>query len=238
MRSPSPAYCTIRAKEPPDPSDLTDCSRATVMRSAASHLKPGGMFLRKQEHFVYVSCLCESGDLLSQWRAYAGGGGFSIGFATASLREIVMPEGTRLLDSLTPRLRVERVRYGTRARRAMVTRVLKQIAPRPVGSPGVQGWVRAQSIVLPALASVKTDAFAEEKEWRLIFVGRRELHFRPGPLSIIPYVEVPFGRSAIKEIVIGPGGESELRRLGVERLLEAVGAREVVVRQSRAPFRG
>jgi len=47
-------------------------------------------------------CFCESGDLLSQWRGYAGGvGGFAIGFPRevrlTHLRALIseMPDGTR-----------------------------------------------------------------------------------------------------------------------------------------------
>jgi hypothetical protein len=63
-----------------------DESRATVMRSVADHLEPGGIFLRKPAHSVYVACFCEEGDLLSQWRAYGPSGGYAIGFRTSNLR--------------------------------------------------------------------------------------------------------------------------------------------------------
>ena len=29
---------------------------------------------------LFVTCFCSNGDLLSQWRAYAGSGGYAVGF--------------------------------------------------------------------------------------------------------------------------------------------------------------
>src|SRR5262249_36099575 len=53
-----------------------DCSKATLLRSAAEHLdQPGEIFASRQWHAVYVACFCESEDLLSQWRGGGGSGG-------------------------------------------------------------------------------------------------------------------------------------------------------------------
>ena len=223
----------------------SDGSRATVMRSAADHLKPGGPFLRKQEHVVYVACFCEDGDLLSQWRGYGSPGGYAIGFRAASLREIrpldLGDSGEIAATALPLPVRLVQVRYGPPAAERMIQQVLRDIAPKPVGSPGVGGWVRAQSLVLPALAKIKHEAFSEEKEWRLMVVGSRgfeEVSFRSGNLGAIPYVKLTIPVSAVVKVVVGPGREQLVRLRGVERLLSEHSLDHTAIQPSKAPFRG
>jgi hypothetical protein len=92
---------------------------------------------------------------------------------------------------------------------------------------------------MPALATVKHDAFREEKEWRLLVVTDAvRTQFRTSKLGLVPYVTLTLGEGAIKEIVVGPGSHPDLRARGVERLLESVGLQTVKVRPSEAPFRG
>ncbi len=95
------------------------------------------------------------------------------------------------------------------------------------------------------LAEVKHGAFEAEAEWRLIHRHTRgeDTHFRVGGVGLVPYVKLHFpltleGQPAIREIVVGPGGERELRREALERLLKAIGSPETEIRLSDAPFRG
>jgi hypothetical protein len=140
-----------------------------------------------------------------------------------------------------------RVRYGDAAVEDAIATVLQRIAPEPVGHPGVQGYARAQSVVLPALAGIKHDAFREEREWRLVVVTDEHVpSFRTGPLGVTPYIEVGYPPGAIADVVIGPGPETQVRERGVRQLLAKHathqppedGGDAVVVRSSVAPFRG
>jgi len=232
-------------------------SRAMVMQSAADQLEPGGLFAQRQYHSAYVACFCEDGDLLSQWRAYGAAGGYAIGFRAASLREMEPDVGE--LGNIRDLEAVEevelpplpaglvKVRYGPHAVESAVSTVLRDVAPEPVGHPGVTGFYRARSLVLPALAEIKHEAFAEEREWRLIAVasiGEADVYFRSGPLGVTPYVNLQLPVGSIAEVVVGPGREQELRQRGVERLLTERGLLtegglgDVAIRNSRAPFRG
>jgi hypothetical protein len=159
------------------PEGSAEGSRATAIRSAADHLEPGGTFAQRQYHSAYVACVCEDGDLLSQWRAYGGAGGYAIGFRSASLREM-QPDAGELVPESVDRGAFEaaepppltaglvQVRYGSKAVESALATVLRDIAPEPVGHPGVAGFYQARSVVLPALAEIKHDAFEEEREWR------------------------------------------------------------------------
>jgi Protein of unknown function (DUF2971) len=238
---------------PPGTEGSADDSRATVMRSAADHLEPGGEFARMQYHSAYVACFCEDGDLLSQWRAYGAAGGYAIGFHTSALREIppldVRPpigEGIdpEELEGLKPEplpVRLVQVRYGSPAVESAIATVLREVAPEPVGFPGVQGFHKARTVVIPELAEVKHPAFSEEREWRLIVVGsigEEAVSFRTGSLGVIPYVELDLPAGVIAEVVVGPGREPPLRHHDVERLINERRLDDVQIRHSAAPFRG
>lgn len=211
--------------------------------------------------YIYVSCFCEQGDLLSQWRGYGASGGFAIGFSRRALAKLcpierdapvlVSPaESSAVGPQLVRRLQgnggepiavdLAPIDYGASAVTSMIAEVLEAITPRqPRGHPGVTGYFQVQNLILPALAKVKDDAFEEEREWRLIIVGPpAEVRFRSGSLGIIPYTTVPFDLTAIEEVVIGPGPHMELREQGVARLLAAAGVAGVTITRSQAPFRG
>jgi hypothetical protein len=211
-------------------------SRATIMRSAAYELTPGGNDARRQYHFVYVACFCEAGDLLSQWRSYGAPGGYAVGLRTSRLR-LVRPAEEEARDTVSEEIEqaatLVQVRYGDAAVEEAVTSVLQTVAPEPTGHPGVLGFHRAQSVV--ALARIKHAAFSEEREWRLVVVsGPTKPSFRVGPLGVTPYISLWYPVDAIVEVVVGPGPEQRLRAQGVERLV----GEEVTVRSSNAPFRG
>lgn len=211
-------------------------SRAAVMRSAAEHLTSRG----PQYHAVYVACFCAVNDLLSQWRSYGAPGGYAVGFRTDLLRRVRPVEpgartGGTLAMAEEETAKLIQVQYGVAAMEEVVGTVLRTIAPQPVGSPGVMGYARAQSVVLPALAGIKHTAFSEEREWRLVVVTDQHAPaFRTGPLGVTPYVPLGYPCEAIAEVVIGPGPEQRLRERGVQLLVGG----DVAVRSSVAPFRG
>ncbi len=246
---------------PPESEDSPDCSRATLLRSAAEHLdQPAGIFASRQWHAVYVACFCESEDLLSQWRGYGSSGGFAIGFRRSSLEALERAATPSLDERLatllagsqevverpsSPRtptdIRLAKVAYGEEAVDAVVDDVLRRIAEEPTTHPVAQGYYRSKTVLLPSLATIKHGAFREEREWRLIIsasFGEASVEFRMAHLGVIPYVELPLPERAIVSVVVGPGEQSELRRHGVERLLDENGLEDVEVRDTTAPFRG
>jgi hypothetical protein len=124
----------------------------------------------------------------------------------------------------------------------MIDNVPRQIARRPSAHPGVDGWAAAVLLAMPALAAIKHEAFAEEREWRLLVAkigGAPSEKFRVTALGLVPYVELPVDlRAALHEIVVGPGNHSDVRTLGVARILQYLGLRDVSIRASSAPYRG
>ena len=222
------------------------------MRSAAAHFAPGlelvardhqgspvddPFYAGQRYHFAYVACFCEDGDLLSQWRGYGAAGGYAVGFHAAALRlaQLDQPERVSRWEPTEEAAALVRVRDGDAAVKDAIADVLGTIAPAPTGHPGVTGYSRAQSVVLPALAGIKHAAFAEEREWRLTVVTDAHTpSFRIGPLRVTPYITLRYPPDTIAEVVVGPGPEPELRAQRVQLLVGS----EIAVRSSDAPFRG
>lgn len=186
---------------------------------------------------MFVACLSEKHDQLGQWRAY-GQGGYAIGFRRDKLADVAL---------LGP------VSYGIEAVTALCDEVIEHFDHFDTHElAGVQersevaqrlGYVEAVSYCLPKIALVKHESFAEEHEWRLV-KPRYDLEFegisvRFAGNRAIPYVMCPFEKSAVAEIVIGPGGD-----LHSERAVRALLAEndydhaKITISHSTAPFRG
>lgn len=192
---------------------------------------------------VFVSCLCENPDLLSQWRGYPpAGGGYAVGFRPARLpsrppllRKVIYNESkqTAILRTLfEPSCAAL---FGATDRRRMQSAFLKFVLPGLGASLGELGY------------SFKHPGFEEESEWRLV-----TLHHRPalphesvkarasGP-QLIPYIETPIevsGEGAIAEVVVGPSGHPELAMRAVQDCLASAGCNaSKMVRHSTVPLR-
>lgn len=170
---------------------------------------------------VYVTCFCESGDLLSQWRAYGSDHGYAIEFKTAALDAAMEKvEGYSHATMLAP------VRYGVEAAATVLTTALEDVSKDTnLGHVGVHAHLMALRLST-LLATVKHPGFSEEREWRAIAgfeMGYRGLaRFRSSPIAIIPYMEVPFPRDAVISIRVGPGRHIDVRQQGVQQLLDSL----------------
>lgn len=203
----------------------------------------------ENEERAYITCFCEKDDLLSQWRGYAGAGGYALGFNSLKL-DPVQSDGL-----FTPRMM--RVLYGAVQAREALDEVVTKLASSPTAHPGVQAWYEEIN-VLRVLATVKNPGFAEEREWRTVttshynkrkygaaaFAPEKEhfrLEFRSGGLGIVPYVARKFPAEALVSVTIGPGGDNLLRRRALIQLIEeslpAEVASTVEIRVSKVPFR-
>jgi hypothetical protein len=143
--------------EYPEYPDALAYTAASMMLGAAESIQPNA---RHDEYFqvaVYVTCFCEEPDLLSQWRGYAAGGGFAIGFSTSALTELrpvetEVPARVRLTSLATadspagdsaetyrpPPLpvRLAPIRYGESAVSRLIEEVVREVTPiRPTGHP-------------------------------------------------------------------------------------------------------
>lgn len=198
--------------------------------------------IRTSTFGVFVACFCDSGDLLSQWRAYGSDHGYAVEFSTESL-EAALAGRPFLVGSA-----LHRVRYGEVPAQEMVGRALESVGDTNLNHPGVKAWHKAVELTA-MLATVKDPGFREECEWRLIGalapysggppkakLDDSGIRFRATPIAIVPYIELSIALDAIVSIRIGPGRYGDVRQAGVEALLSAIGSKAKVVR-SVVPLR-
>lgn len=223
------------------PEGSAECSRAAIVMGARSYIEEGNSAQLSGYFSPYVACFCEEGDLLSQWRGYASGGGYAIGFKSEALRQVALIDprtGNQAPSMMGSEVNLIRVTYGPDAISEMVSSVIGKIAPRPQAHSGVHGHYQAGTVVIPALARIKHEAFREEREWRLLTAPESAVaEFRTSGLGLVPYLTLKIDSAAIQEVVVGPGSHMNLRLEGVRRLLKKLELSRVV-RRSEAPFRG
>lgn len=203
---------------------------------------------------VYVACFCESGNLLSQWRAYGQAGGYSLGFEIEESWPTI---------SLTPKgsyweTRLQKVIYSVEAQKRRINSLLRKCfeaidehpAPKPGEAAGVELEVAGfiYELLLDEIATFKNPAFEEEREWRLV-VRRRWIDFGedkdpdPAPKfrrsrgSLVPYLELHPGEPKIplKSIRFGPSLERKRVETPLRLLLSSCGFGEVSIEGSDVP---
>src|SRR5215216_3035907 len=117
-----------------------------------------------QNFRMFITCFCEDGDLLSQWRGYGADQGYALGFDTETLQAFNSSETLQALSPnvLIPFCEIIPVQYGIANPTEYFAQELKW-ASRRSGHPGVAEWHNSERL-LPRLACVKHPGFAEERE--------------------------------------------------------------------------
>ncbi len=89
---------------------------------------------------------------------------------------------------------------------------------------------------------IKSSAFQEEKEWRLVStqgITNERLSFRPSRSMLTPYFKFLLGRereSYLRSVVVGPTPHQELAEMATRNLLSRSLGR-IEVKSSKAPYR-
>lgn len=185
---------------------------------------------------VYVACFCESGDLLSQWRAYGSDHGYAI-----EMRAEALASTLSALPAYQPATGLDRVRYGRDAAIEIVRMAVESVRDFNLNHPGVKAEYKSRELTA-LLALVKHLGFHEETEWRIFAAFNPDyspppVHFRPTPIAIVPYIELKLPPDAIVSVRVGPGATADVREAGVRQLLNSLGSKATVYR-SEVPFRG
>jgi hypothetical protein len=195
---------------------------------------------------VFLLCLCEDGDLLSQWRSYAtGAAGYSLGFEAGELNTLVQFSAGEagLEQPLSCTLR--KVNYD-RAQHVSVIRdiVHSVLAILKALSPGMTAG-DAGALIADAIAVTrdhlfefypffKDPGFREENEWRLVFsfglsTDRTTFwKFRALGTHLVPYLDiraavrsgVKMGRLPIGRVTVGPVASPGLAEAAIRLFLK------------------
>ncbi|MBD9562967.1 DUF2971 domain-containing protein [Pseudomonas sp. PDM09] len=149
---------------------------------------------------IFVCSFSQSGDLLSQWRAY---GSYAIEFDG----ELISSNKSGCLyDSKEKKSRaftsvVDTLREVGRSHRAN---------PHGMGEDGMAAYAE----LIKTAATFKHQSFEEEREVRMIrgvdFDDSFEVKFRPRGNILIPYIEVEVPFESIKAVHIGPMPNQEV----------------------------
>jgi hypothetical protein len=210
-------------------------------------------------------CLSLEGDLLIQWRGYAANAtGFSIGFS----KEYFLSLSERLTEKKDLVLFLQKVEYEVTEQEGLIRPTyenIKQIIdsgrlklPRPRGlldqrsdgdiekefeefKKSRMNFFTTTMKLIPKLYAIKTDAFREEKEWRLISHLLREKEsclYRSLNDRIVPYKIINLAKLEIEPIIevkIGPKNKTPISV--VKNFLTMHGFTNVIVSQSSATLR-
>jgi hypothetical protein len=199
-------------------------------------------------------CLSEDGDLLSQWRGYADNGqGLSIGFNQKYFEKL----SKKLKSEDTKSFSLRQVLYERNAQeerlRPLYNGLMKGFnLEKAETNAGKANKLRTVMTILQGimessihLFDLKSPAFSEEKEWRLI-AGLVKAHepgdkadcqFKASPDRLVPYRLLnleKIGIPVINKIILGPKHRSDE---GIIRIfLRNFGFGEVEVIKSKVPY--
>jgi len=212
-------------------------------------------------------CLSEEGDLLSQWRGYAADAtGVAVGFHSAYLEWL--SETSRW--GKRSGFNLKKVEYDVQAHDALVAptyaevkRLIESGAFTPPGRRSLLGDARTDEeierddkiiqrtnmlasltifTIVAQLFLLKSPAFREEREWRLIsFLVKGtsdECSYRSVDNQVVPYREYEFreiDRCPIAEVILGPKHLSPVQ--AVRDFLKQNGFGDVKVVRSSATYR-
>lgn len=196
---------------------------------------------------VYVLCFSEAHDQLSQWRGYTEyGRGVCLSIGSTVLVERMQAYGWTFQNC-----RYNRISQFTWAE-AILSRMRRQAA---VNRAAIEEdktlhfdtvLQNSLSDLLQVAATIKNEAFAEEREVRFISpvinVGDERIAYRAGKTTRIPYVQFRLIEHdddlAVHEIMVGPGPTQQLMLSHIAGIVRQNGVGETcIVSASEIPYR-
>lgn len=192
---------------------------------------------------VFVASLSEKGDLLSQWRGYAGGSGVSIAFSWEQLQRKATDNGYRLVKCI----------YNDGEKLRIAEEYLREQIDLAGPSPSHHfNWTIAAKF-LPYASMFKDPSFFEEQEWRLVSPPMAtNILTRPTSSGLVPYtifdlVDATVDHKSnsgeqltdicISEVKIGPNREQRLQMDSLGMLFRQHKVRARNTSLSSVPYR-
>ncbi len=221
----------------------------------SSTVEPSSSGIRSELTDAFVVCFCEDPNLLSQWRAYSNGGGYSIEFdlQKATLTPL---RNFRLRQQFRSKVSCETDRQRATLKELLgsiegTTRDLETKKLVPIDDDPEQFLAKVMDTLLPSwLYTVKDPSFEVENEWRLVclpsvsengYTSPQEVQFRTARIGLIPYIEIGPGKEhpklPITSIKCGPNVGRDLGEHAVKLLLRKYEYSGVEVTSSSIPLR-
>ena len=218
-------------------------------------------YYEEQQAFdTYIFCLSEhqptdNDGLLSMWRGY-GQHGNGVALVFDSSKVTVVQESPLLFVKVSYVTDVERAQELTRILNEWIE--LTQKLGLPDDQLHLASW-NAFSLIKSHALITKNSGFAEENEWRVIYVPERDgngllkpyLHYHVGERGVEPKLKYKIGHlpgvsaddlaldRILDRIILGPSHSSPLAKKSVERLLDTLGKPNLkpLLRASGIPLR-
>jgi hypothetical protein len=172
---------------------------------------------------ICAACFCKNGDLLSQWRGYAGGGhGYAIGFDVDVLMQIA--DRSEFI--------LGRCIYERETQQDIVRQVVAHCIRNEMdfGDEAMGVSRPLADLLFRYGVFFKDPSFRDEEEWRLvsytISYDDKQLKFRTGSSMLTPFYALSITHEdglPIRRIIVGPCPHMELARSAVTSLLMSYG---------------
>lgn len=191
-----------------------------------------------REVAVFVFSLTSHKDQLSQWRAYAGGGGgYALGFSSEVLAAITKEEQARLVPcEYDEAVQLELLR-------PVILEMVRRADALPRDSRGLDLYGEFATRFAEVAASIKHHSFEEECEWRLVFgpgLDPGRTGARASGSLLVPFYKCSIRRGGlypIAEIVVGPSSNPDLAGRSLRYITSSKFEWPVVVKFSKSSLR-
>jgi hypothetical protein len=196
-------------------------------------------------HYI-VSLSCDGGDRLSQWRAYSGRNGYSIGWKKTTIEALVKEHGYELAEceyEAYQQVDLIKAVLSDALRRWQATGLQIDSTRYNFYPEPIETFIRQKNTFDHEFARVaavcKSKSYIEEQEWRIILRhdGVADVSFRQGKTMPVPYINCPLHREKAAIVTCGPNLEMDLCMRTMHFLFKKYGWTNVDVRYSRIPPR-
>lgn len=186
---------------------------------------------------VYVFSLSEHRNQLSQWRAYAGGGGYAIGIDTSQLQMLCQANNATLVRCV----------YDLSSQRALLSPIVAEMLEAAKELAPDANWLELYDTFAARFTSVaatiKHPSFYEEDEWRVVSsigVPQSTVKYRSAGGLIVPYCEWSLRHGnlyPVAAVVVGPTVSDQLASRSLHHLTVGSFGWPVKVEFSDSPLR-
>ena len=196
---------------------------------------------------AYVCSFSSERDLLSQWRAYCKGGGFSIGFPADQLAQTVAEQGFSL--SQCSYSEDDHKRLMSEAANRIVSPWI-ETASQPLNEDAERFRISGNLAweLMRVASRLKNASFAEEREFRVVSTPEHERRykaeerfFRAKGAMIVPYTKIELPKTtefwSRVHIIVGPTPHREQSKASVYALVRRYRGHAIGIDATRTPFR-
>lgn len=153
--------------------------------------------------YIFITCFCENGDLLSQWKGYSSfGEGYSIGLNKNDLLSFCNQNENHLFS---------KVIYLDKDKDDITRILLEKMKEYADEDPSTLISIAKLTIEIFILLAFffKSNHFAEENEWRLVYYRLGDTKYsdsvqlKVASRGIVPFYRFPLDLSIIKRVYYG-----------------------------------